>query len=204
MLTRFRHMADRYLSRDRDDVEPGDRCGRPQGMRTISRLAAFLRSVWMISNAVAAPPASSLEDRYIAAIEKSSKLYDAGKFDDGAQKAEDATRSELHAQISAILAKPNRGGFGPPKLNLDTFYRGDQGFGLLDGLRFDAETGKTGEKAGGNGADGKYVEPKAHIIVTTEKLFARWLRAHKDWWDKGLKNVPQQIDAALKFEGFYT
>jgi hypothetical protein len=75
---------------------------------------------------------------------------------------------------------------------------------MLDGLRFDSETGKTGEKAGGNGADGKYVEPRAHIIVTTERMFARWLRAHKDWWDKGLKNVPQQIGAALKDESFYT
>jgi hypothetical protein len=176
-------------------------------MSTISRLAAILCPLVMLSNASAAPP-TSLEDRYIAmrdaAIEKSSQLYDAGKFDDGAQKAEDAARGELQAQMSAILAEPNRAGFGPAKLNLDTFYKGDQGFGMLDGLRFDAETGITGEKAGSNGADGKCVEPKAHIIVTTERLFARWLRAHKDWWDKGLKNVPQQVYAALKFEGFYT
>jgi hypothetical protein len=147
-----------------------------------------------------------LEDRYIAmrdaAIEKSSQLYDTGKFDDGARKAEDAARSELQAQISAMLAEPNRGGFGPAKLNFDTFYKGDQGFGMLDGLRFDSETGKTGEKAGGNGADGKYVEPKVHIIVTTERMFARWLRAHKDWWYKGVKKVPQQIGAALKHESF--
>jgi hypothetical protein len=33
---------------------------------------------------------------------------------------------------------------------------------------------------------------------------AGWLRAHKDWWDKGLKNVPQQIAAALDDESFYT
>jgi hypothetical protein len=177
-------------------------------MRTISRLAAFLGSILMLSSAGAAPPGASPEDRYIAArdaaIEKSSKLYDAGKFDDGAQKAEDATRGELQAQMSAMLAESNRAGFGPATLNLDTFYKGDQGFGMLDGLRFDAETGKSGEKAGSNGADGKYVEPKAHIIVTTERLFAPWLRAHKDRWDKGLKNVPQQIEAALKFEGLYT
>jgi hypothetical protein len=176
-------------------------------MRIISRLAVFLFSIVMLPNAFAAPPGASLEDRYIAArdaaIEKSSKLYDAGKFDDGAQKAEDATRGELQTQMSAILAESNRGGFGPPKLNLDTFYKGDEGFGMLDGLRFDAETGKGGEKAGKGDGD-KYVEPRAHIIVTTERLFARWLRGHKDWWDKGLKNVPQQIDAALKFEGFYT
>src|SRR5260370_38574294 len=103
-----------------------------------------------------------------------------------------------------MLAESNRAGFGPATLNLDTFYKGDQGFGMLDGLRFDAETGTTGEKAGSNGADGKYVEPKAHIIVTTERLFARWLRAHKDRGGKGLKNWPPHIDRALKLEGVYT
>ncbi len=51
---------------------------------------------------------------------------------------------------------------------------------------------------------GKYVQPTAHIIVTTQTMFERWLHAHKDWWDKGLKNVPQQIAAALKDESFYT
>jgi len=40
--------------------------------------------------------------------------------------------------------------------------------------------------------------------VTTQTLFARWLHAHKDWWDKGVPNVPQQIGAALKNETFYT
>ena len=34
--------------------------------------------------------------------------------------------------------------------------------------------------------------------------FERWLHAHKDWWDKDLKNVPQQIGAALRDESFYT
>jgi hypothetical protein len=94
--------------------------------------------------------------------------------------------------------------FGPARLNLDTLYKGDQGFGMLDGLRFDSEFGESGEKAGANGTDGKYVEPKAHIIVTTQTMFARWLRIHKDWWDKGLKNVPQQIGSALRDESFYT
>jgi hypothetical protein len=35
-------------------------------------------------------------------------------------------------------------------------------------------------------------------------MFARWLGAHKDWWDKGVKNVPQQIGSALRDESFYT
>jgi hypothetical protein len=164
--------------------------------------------VAMLSSAGAAPPKPSPEDRYIAArdaaIEKFSPIYDAGKFDDTAKQAEEAAFADLKAQMSAILDEPDRKGFGPAKLNIETFYKGDEGFGTVDGLRFDAEMGETGEKAGGNGADGKYVEPKAHIVVTTQTMFARWLRAHKDWWDKGASNVPQQIGSALKDESFYT
>jgi hypothetical protein len=157
----------------------------------------------VISNASAATP----EDRYIAArdaaIAKISKLYD-GKKDDEAAKAEKTADADLLAQMKAILAEPDRKGFGPAKLNLDAYSQGDEGFGLLDGLRFDALTGENGEKAGANGADGKYVEPKAHIIVTTQTLFERWLRGHKDWWGKKIKNVPQQMAAALRDEALYT
>jgi hypothetical protein len=162
----------------------------------------------MIGLAQAGAAQPSPEDRYIAtrdaAIGKLSPLYDAGALDDAATKAEAAAFADLLAQMKAILKEPARKGFGEAKLNIETFYKGDEGFGTLDGLRFDAELGKSGEKAGSNGADGKYVEPKAHIIVTTQSLFERWLLAHKDWWDKGAKNVPQRIGSALRDESFYT
>ena len=78
-------------------------------MHTISRLAALLGSILMLSNAGASPPGALPEDRYIAArdaaIAKTSKLHDAGKFDDAAQKAEDATRRELQAQMMAIVGE---------------------------------------------------------------------------------------------------
>ena len=106
--------------------------------------------------------------------------------------------------MRAILNESARAGFGPARLHIDTFNKGDEGFGLLDGLHFEATLGKNGEKAGQDGADGKYVAPKAHIIVTTQTLFERWLRAHKEWWGNNVRNVPQQIGAALKDEGFYT
>jgi hypothetical protein len=157
----------------------------------------------VISSASAATP----EDRYIAArdaaIAKISKLYD-GKKDDEVEKVEKAADADLLAQMKVILAEPDRKGFGPARLNLDAYSQGDEGFGLLDGLRFDSLVGENGEKAGENGADGKYVEPKAHIIVTTQTLFERWLRGHKDWWGKKTKNVPQQMGAAFKDEAFYT
>jgi len=170
----------------------------------VARLAAASCLLGMLSHASAAP--ASPEERYIAtrdaAMAKIEKLYKAKK-DDEAAKAEKAGEVELTAQIKAILAEPERKGFGPPKLNLDAWTSGDQGFGLLDGLRFDSLTGDNGEKAGDAGG-GKYVEPKAHLIVTTQPLLERWLRGHKDWWGKDKNNVAQQIVAALKQEDFYT
>jgi hypothetical protein len=161
----------------------------------------------MIALAEAGAAPLSPEDRYIAtrdaAIGKLSPLYDAGALDDATTRAEAAAFADLLAQMNAILGEPARKGFGPARLNIDTFYKGDEGFGTLDGLRFDAEFGRNGEKAGANG-DGKYVEPKAHIIVTTPTLFERWLLAHKDWWDKGARNVPQRVGSALKDASFYT
>ena len=171
-------------------------------------LVATACFVAMFSSAIAAPLKPTLEERYIvardAAIEKLQPIYDAGNADDAANKAEAAVVADLHTQMTAILGERTYKGFGPAKLNLDTLYKGDEGFGMLDGLRFDSEMGKGGEKARGNDADGKYVEPKAHIIVTTPTMFERWLHGHKDWLDKGLKNVPQQIGAALRDSSFYT
>jgi hypothetical protein len=181
------------------------RARRPKPLAELA--CALAASVILLSNASAAPPPSP-EDRYIAtrdaAIKKLSPLYDAGALDDAATRAEAVAFADLQTQMAAILKEPARKGFGPAKLNIETFYKGDEGFGTLDGLRFDAELGKTGEKAGGNGADGKYVEPRAHIIVTTQTLFERWLVVHQDWWDKDAKNVPQRISSALKDESFYT
>ena len=169
----------------------------------IIRIVAASGVLGMLSGANAAPPSS--EDRYIAArdaaITKISKLYDDGKADDAA-KAEKAVRSDLLAQMKAILVEPDRKGFGQAKLNLDAFSSGDQGFGMLDGLRFDALIGENGEKAGGT--DDRYVQPRAYIIATSQSMFEHWLRGHKDWWGKQTRNVPQQIGAALKDESFYT
>jgi hypothetical protein len=177
-------------------------------MKTAISAAACAALALMFALAEAGAAQPSPEDRYIAtrdaAIAKLSPLYDAGALDDAATAAEAAAFADLLAQMNAILGEPARKGFGPARLNIDTFYKGDEGFGTLDGLRFDAELGRNGEKAGANGADGKYVEPKAHIIVTTPTLFERWLLAHKDWWDKGARNVPQRIGSALKDASFYT
>ncbi len=176
-------------------------------MKTTALASYAVAFVIAAASAGAAPTPSSPEDRYIAsreqAIKKLKPIYDAGNVNDAGTKAEEAARADLEAQMRALLGPLDYTGFGPGKLNLDTLSEGDEGFGLLDGLRFDADTGKNGEPAGGK-ANGDYVEPRAHIIVTTQTMFTRWLHAHKEWWGKGLKNVPQQSEAALKDESFYT
>ena len=171
----------------------------------VIRFAAVPCVVLMLSNARAASP--SPEDRYIAArdaaIAKITKMYNDQKADE-AFKAAESMRADLLAKLAPIVAETGRKGFAKPRINLDALSEGDMGFGLLDGVRFDSELGDNGEKAGQNGRDGQYVEPKSHIIVTTQPMFERWLRAHNDWWGKKLKNVPQQISTALKDESFYT
>ena len=149
-----------------------------------------------LSSAGAASPLP--EDRYFtardAAIEKISKFYD-DKIDDAARKAEDAMRTDLLAQMKAIVGDTSRKGYGPAKLSLLSMYKGDEDFGALDGLRFNSELGDNGEKAGRNGAGGKYVEPKAHIIVTTQPIFERWLRTHEEWWNDKTSNLQQKFAA---------
>jgi hypothetical protein len=161
----------------------------------------------MLSSANAASLKPTPEERYItirdAAIKRLQPMFDGNNYD-AASKAEAAAVADLQNQMTAVVGERNYKGFGPAKLNLDTLSRGDEGFGMLDGLRFEAETGKSGAKAGTKDAAGDYVQPKAHIIVTTPTMFERWLHGHKDWFDKGVKNVPQQIGAALKDGSFYT
>lgn len=173
-------------------------------MRFIIRLAPIIPTILILSAAHAASP----EDKYIAArdaaIAKVAKLGNGKNAGDAADKADEAARSDLKTQMTALLTESPRAGFSPAVLNLDTLSKGDQGFGMLDGLRFDAATGRHGAKIAEQRADGSFVEPQSHIIVTTESLFTRWLHGHKSWWDKGEKNVPQQVEAALKFEGLYT
>jgi hypothetical protein len=161
----------------------------------------------MLATSSAASLKPSPEERYIAtrdaAIKKLQPMYDANNSD-AASKAEATVVADLQSQMTAILGERSYKGFGPAKLNLDTLSKGDEGFGMLDGLRFEAEVGRSGEKAGTKDAAGEYVQPKAYIIVTTPPLFERWLHGHKDWWDKGVKNLPQQIGATLKDGSFYT
>jgi hypothetical protein len=126
----------------------------------------------------------SSRDAYIA---KFKAIGDAQKVDDDALKQHELAINELGKLLRPIVGPVAIESFpAEGKSNLDSLFEGDLGFGLLDGLRYSSADDKT------------------HVIVTTNALFAHWLREHKDWWGPKVANVPQEVNAALTSEAFYT
>jgi hypothetical protein len=122
-------------------------------------------------------------DRYIA---KFKPADNDAQVDDRVVGEEASARADLEGQLRTIIGPSNPKGFaGPGKSNLASLVAGDLDFGQLDGVVYASQ------------------DDKAHVIVTTNVLFENWLRVHKDWWP-GLKNVPQQVNAALTSDAFYT
>jgi hypothetical protein len=135
--------------------------------------------------------AASLEESYFAARDAYiDKLKPTGinvDVDEAVLKQERLARDDLEKQLRQIAGPLEIKGFAAPgKSNLDTLFKGDQGFGLLDGLIYSSADDKT------------------HVVVTTEALLDHWLKEHKDWWGPTVANVPQNVDAALRSEAFYT
>ena len=143
----------------------------------------------MLSISTAA--AASLEESYFANrdayIDKLKPAEINVDVDEHVLKQEQTAREDLEKQLRRIVGPVEIKGFaGPGKSNLETLFKGDQGFGLLDGLLYSSADDKT------------------HIVVSTNALLDRWLREHKDWWGLTVANVPQEVGAALKSEAFYT
>jgi hypothetical protein len=136
----------------------------------------------------AAAAAASLEESYFAARDGYIEKFKAAEPDNGhVRKEEEFARGDLQDQLRRIVGTSDIKGFSAPaRSNLDTLFKDEIGFGLLDGLVYSSADDKT------------------HIVVTTDTLLAHWLREHKDWWGPTVSNVPQDVDAALKSEAFYT
>jgi hypothetical protein len=126
----------------------------------------------------------ALEDRYIADRDRAIKQFDGGPDDEAKTKAEEKARADLEQQMRAILGPVAPSGFGEGKLNLSTLFKGDQGFGTLDGLVFLAG------------------DVRPAMIITTRTLLLRWLIAHKTWWKE--ETMPGEPGAAFRAEGFWT
>lgn len=147
-----------------------------------SILVALLVSISAVAGA------ASLEESYFAARDGYIEKFKADDPSDRrVRKEEEAARGALEDQLRRVVGASEIKGFSAAtKSNLDTLFKDDMGFGLLDGLVYSSADGKT------------------RIVVTTDALLAHWLREHKDWWGPTVANVPQDVDAALKSEAFYT
>jgi hypothetical protein len=145
-------------------------------------VGAFL---WLTPAACAA----TAEDAYIAARDAAIakiKALEAKKGVDTADKAQELARADLEKRLQEIVGDLDAEGFQHKgALNLESLSRNDVGFGMLDGLRF--IKGDSGPQ----------------IVVTTDGLLDRWLRAPADWWKKARK-TPPGAEAALHDDDFFT
>jgi hypothetical protein len=128
------------------------------------------------TNAKAASPEQhylDLRDRYIAKFSKAAENDETYKQHDGAIKELTAVLRSLVGPVT-IKGLPTE-----PQSNVDTLYKGDSGFGHLDGLAFATEG------------------DKIQAVVSTTGLLKHWLREHRD------DGMPQETDAAFKSDEFY-
>lgn len=134
--------------------------------------------------------ADPLEDDYLKARNAYIARFDAGDKEVDYKKVEAPLKraeADLQNRLRKIVGKPDiRGASGEGKLNEMSLMKGDIEFGALDALVFGLDGGKS------------------RAYVTTTGLLGAWLNEHRDWWDKGAPNVPQDAAAALAFDGFYT
>jgi hypothetical protein len=134
----------------------------------------------------AAVAAAALEESYYASRAAAIKKFrQPGEFDDARIKEHDIALADLLKQLRRIVGPLDlKNVVAEGKINLDTLVKGDQGFGMLDGVLHASEDDKT------------------RIVVTTDLLLKRWLQEHRKWWRDG--NVPQDVNKALQSESFYT
>jgi hypothetical protein len=140
------------------------------------RSLALLCLLALATPAYAATPEQhylDLRDRYIAKFSKAPENDETSKQHDAALRELTTVLRGLVGPV-AIKGLPADG-----KTNADTLFKGDSGFGHLDGLGFASE-GDT-----------------MQAVVTTIALLKHWLREH------GEDGMPEGIDAAFKSDRFY-
>jgi hypothetical protein len=138
--------------------------------------------------AAASPKAASPEDSYYASRDAYIAKFATtagGNIGDDTLRQHALALDQLGKLLRPIIGTVTIKGF-PAKVrsNLVSLFKSDVDFGRLDGVLYSSPDDKT------------------QVTVTTEALFQRWLREHKDWWLAA--NVPQDVNAALKSEAFYT
>jgi predicted CoA-binding protein len=140
------------------------------------RLPALLCLLVLVTPVHAATPEQNyleLRDRYIAKFSKAAESDETSKQHDAALKELTGVLRGLVGPVT-IKGLPSDG-----KSNADTLFKGDSGFGHLDGLGF-ASTGD-----------------KMQAVVTTTGLLKHWLHEHRE------DGMPQELGAAFKSDRFY-
>lgn len=137
-----------------------------------------------------APRAGPLEDAYLAdrdaLIEKFTAIDKAGKADDRTFADMTAALAHLEKTLEGIVGRDHFAGLADaPKIHLDTLFKTDEGYGMLDGLDYASPDHKT------------------VVTVTTAALLRHWLTEHKNWWGKGM-DMPASFDQAVRSEAFFT
>lgn len=114
-----------------------------------------------------------LRDRYIAKFSKAPE-------NDETSRQHDAALKELTGLLRGLMGPVTIKGLpGEGQSNADTLFKGDSGFGHLDGLGFASEG------------------DKMQAVVTTTSLLKHWLREHRE------DGMPQEISAAFNSDRFY-
>jgi hypothetical protein len=114
-----------------------------------------------------------LRDRYIATFSKAAE-------NDETSRQHDAALNELAGVLRGLVGPVAIKGLpAEGKSNADTLFKGDSGFGHLDGLGFASEG------------------DKLQAVVTTMALLKHWLREHRE------DGMPQETGAAFKSDRFY-
>ncbi len=129
--------------------------------------------------------AATPEEDYLAARDAYIKKFTHGAQDDAATKAHTRALADLQAKLRRIIGPVSIKGFRREgRISLEGLIEDEEGFGLLDGIVFGADT------------------DKQQVLVTTTSLFDKWLTAHRDFWKEKL--LPSDMGAALKRDDFYT
>lgn len=122
------------------------------------------------------------EDAYLAARDRdiaSFKTTASAEDEKAVLARHDKAVRDLEGQLKPLVGPFSAPGFpAEGKLNLDTLFPDDEGFGMLDGIVY-------GE-----------VESDKTVVVTTDSLLDKWLLGHPD--------LPASAAAAVKTEDFYT
>ena len=162
--------------------------GAPERARPLRPVATLLRACGAALVFAALTPAvaqgPSAEDRYIAARDQAIARFERVKdLTDKVQEDERRARAAVEKQMRTALGPVELPGFDAGELNVESLFRGDQGFGTLDGLRF------------------KHNGGEREITVTTRSLLMRWLQSEARIWKTPALRQPE---TAFRLPKFYT